>query len=264
MKKFSSESRLGSSLSALLLVVGVLGVFFTLYNSITALGGEIPLLSILFVLLALIGITLMIGKLLALANALQAKRMDLEALAQTIEKSQQDHTEEQAVSEVAEKLDTTKEAQSLLPAEETQSFEEFAESLLAGIANKQEIVQGIMFLKDASTQEFSFAGGYAYYTEDSPPVFPEGETLPGQVAKNKEILNLDQLPPDYITILSGLGKGSPRYLLLIPILNTQKECIAVIELASFKPFTADQVEIYKKLSELVGERITAIANSIQE
>ena len=246
-----------------MLVVGVLGVFFTLYNRLTALGGTTSFLTIGFVALAFIAVAAQTGLVLGLRIKLKSNRIELESLKQSIKQSQEKEKEKVEVKEEVV-VDVEAEAKALLPSDEPESIESFAERLFSSVAQKQEIVQGIMFLKDFATQEFSFAGGYAYYSEEGPPVFSEGETLPGQAARNREVLNLSDLPPDYITILSGLGRGTPRNLLILPILNSQNECIAVAELASFKPFGPDQVAIYQRLGTMIAERITSIENSTQE
>jgi len=90
-----------------------------------------------------------------------------------------------------------------------------------------------------------------------PKKFKTGESLPGQVAKNKTILNISNIPENYINIFSGLGKSSPKYMLFIPILYNNKT-IGVIELASFKSFNKNTEQIFTELSGIMGEKINML------
>jgi hypothetical protein len=134
---------------------------------------------------------------------------------------------------------------------------QFAEKILANAAKEIEIVQGLFFLKEDTSGEFKPIGKYAYYSNEEPKTFLENETLAGQVAKNKKILNLHTIPENYISIVSGLGTGSPRHLLIIPVVN-KEETIGIIELAAFKPFDQNIERLFDKLSSVLGKMISTI------
>ena len=65
----------------------------------------------------------------------------------------------------------------------------------------------------------------------------------------KKTILLTNAPEHYIEINSGSGKGSPRNIIVAPIIF-EGETIAVIEIASAKKITGKQ----KTLIELVGAR----------
>ncbi|OQY49567.1 MAG: hypothetical protein B6247_23265 [Candidatus Parabeggiatoa sp. nov. 2] len=71
--------------------------------------------------------------------------------------------------------------------------------------------------------------------------FKIGEGLVGQVALERKTIIITEPPVDYICIQSGLGRSTPRTILVTPFLyeNTLK---GIIELASFKVFTEVQIE----------------------
>ena len=127
---------------------------------------------------------------------------------------------------------------------------------LKSIGKEMEIVQGLVYMLNEDDQLFHVTGEYAFFSEEKPQSFPLGETLSGQVAKNQKILNISELPDGYITILSGLGKSNPRHLIIAPMIR-DNVCIGVMELASFKPFGANEEllvqRICEKMTELLNE-----------
>ncbi len=135
------------------------------------------------------------------------------------------------------------------------------EKLLLNISSKNDVVQAIAFKKDNKTKVFSVLASYAYFSESDPPTFTVGETLPGQVAKNKITLNLKEVPENYISVISGLGKGTPKHLLIVPILANDNECIGIIEFASFKPFSDQKAKLFENIGLMINEYFLNIGNS---
>ncbi|HRW63084.1 MAG TPA: GAF domain-containing protein [Bacteroidales bacterium] len=144
----------------------------------------------------------------------------------------------------------------ILPKENAEyTIETYTEKLLGNIAKEFDIVQGLFFIKDKQNEEFRVAGKYAYFGEEEPRNFKLGETLSGQAAKNKTVLNLKEIPENYVTILSGLGSSSPNHLLIIPIVLND-ESIGVIELASFKEFKRNFKDLFEAMSDQIGQFLT--------
>ncbi|MQA83394.1 MAG: response regulator [Streptosporangiales bacterium] len=84
--------------------------------------------------------------------------------------------------------------------------------------------------------EFRLIASYGHRPR-GPVAFAPGESLVGQVAVEKKPLLVEELPPNYITVRSGLGGATPTHLLVLPILF-EDEVLAVIELASLHRFGA--------------------------
>ncbi len=137
------------------------------------------------------------------------------------------------------------------------TLENFSEKILANIAKVSELVQGVFYVKNKTDGQFHPIGKYAFYSNQPPDSFIEGETLPGQAAKDKKILNINNVPEDYFTIASGLGKSSPNNLLIFPIPD-KEEIIAVAELATFKAYDKDFEKLFEKLAVLLGKIIVKI------
>ena len=147
----------------------------------------------------------------------------------------------------------------IMPANDVQfdSIETYTEKVLQNIAKGMNIVQGLIYVLNEEDQMFKCSGQYAYYSEEQPKTFELGETLAGQVAKNKETLNLKELPQGYITVLSGLGKSTPHNLIIAPIVHNDSS-LGVIELASFKPFEENEELVVSKICELIGNRLNEL------
>jgi len=133
----------------------------------------------------------------------------------------------------------------------------YTEIILQNIAKEMDIVQGLIFVLNQADQMFHLTGEYAYYSEEQPRSFPMGETLSGQAAKNQKILNLKEIPDGYVTVISGLGKSSPRHLIIAPIIFND-ESIGVIELASFKPFGENEELLVKKINESMANLLNEL------
>jgi signal transduction histidine kinase/CheY-like chemotaxis protein/HAMP domain-containing protein len=93
--------------------------------------------------------------------------------------------------------------------------------------------------------------------KDAPIQYRIGQSLIGQVAKGKRPIVVDEIPPGYIKISSGLGEAAPANLAVMPILF-EDQVLGVVELASFRRFTPIQVDFLKQLTETLGVSVNAI------
>jgi putative methionine-R-sulfoxide reductase with GAF domain len=116
--------------------------------------------------------------------------------------------------------------------------------------------QGALYLskEENGIRIVELYSGYALNMGESKVLkFEFGEGLVGQVAATGHSLYVDDVPEGYITILSGLGNSSPRYLLLVPV-KTQDRITGVIEIASFTRATDDQRKFVEESAQLIGEK----------
>ena len=140
----------------------------------------------------------------------------------------------------------------------TGTLPEVAKAFIWGLCKELEASQGIFYV--AKTREdgvhiLTMVASYAYHLpETSKLEFEFGEGLAGQVAKEGKLINLSTVPEGYLTILSGLGQSSPRSLCIVP-LKKNEAVFAVLELASFKKFTQEDVELLQDLSGVAEEKI---------
>jgi HAMP domain-containing protein/signal transduction histidine kinase/DNA-binding response OmpR family regulator len=78
-----------------------------------------------------------------------------------------------------------------------------------------------------------------------------GQGVVGQCALEKQKIVLDDLPPDYIRISSGLGEGVPRSVLVLPLIF-EGQVKGVLELASFGGFNPTHQALLDQLTESIG------------
>jgi signal transduction histidine kinase/CheY-like chemotaxis protein/HAMP domain-containing protein len=94
--------------------------------------------------------------------------------------------------------------------------------------------------------------------------FRLGEGLVGQCAKEKKRILLTEVPGDYVRINSGLGVAAPLNIIVLPVLF-EGSVRAVVELASFSPFSATHKAFLDQLPESIGLVLNTIeANTITE
>ncbi|MHC3475330.1 HAMP domain-containing protein [Streptomyces sp. 7R007] len=85
-----------------------------------------------------------------------------------------------------------------------------------------------------------------------------------QAAREKKRILVEEAPPDYIKISSGLGEAAPTSVVIIPILFEDK-LLGVIELASFSRFSDVHLAFFDQFVNTIGVAInTIIANSRTE
>ncbi|MGA5317055.1 HAMP domain-containing protein [Streptomyces pseudogriseolus] len=123
---------------------------------------------------------------------------------------------------------------------------------------------GAFYLADDGEDgpELRLVGSYGYPDDGERPTrIPFGKTLVGQAARSRRTILVDQLPPDYVTISSGLGQVVPTALVLLPIV-VEGQVLGVIELASVTPFTQIHQDFLAQLMETIGVNVnTIVANA---
>ena len=80
--------------------------------------------------------------------------------------------------------------------------EKYFDQLLINLSKAIAIVQGVAYTLNRQTQTFSMVSTYAFYTTDTSRTFAIGEGIPGQVAKDKKLLFINDVPEGYIKIVS--------------------------------------------------------------
>src|SRR3984893_12400329 len=81
--------------------------------------------------------------------------------------------------------------------------------------------------------------------------FRLGEGLVGQCAKEKKRILLTDLPGNYVRVNSGLGSSPPLNIIVLPVLF-EGMVRAVVELASFSPFSPTHQAFLDQLPESIG------------
>ncbi|QQM45968.1 HAMP domain-containing protein [Streptomyces liliifuscus] len=132
---------------------------------------------------------------------------------------------------------------------------------LAPLASAQ---YGAFYLAEEAGRghELRLVGSYGWPDDDGRPVrIPFGRSLVGQAARSRRTISVDELPPGYVTISSGLGRTVPTALVVLPI-TVEDQVLGVIELASVTPFTQIHQDFLGQLMETIGVNVnTIVANA---
>ena len=84
-----------------------------------------------------------------------------------------------------------------------------------------------------------------------------GVGLVGQAAAEKQRILLNDVPPNYTQIHSSLGSAPPRSVIVLPVLF-EGETMAVIELATLRPFTNTNLAFLEQLPQSIGVVLNTI------
>lgn len=133
------------------------------------------------------------------------------------------------------------------------SKEEISTKYLSLVSKQIEVVQALLYLKEGNTNKYKLVKTFAIQENEGINVIEEGVGITGQVIKDKKPLLISDIPEDYINIESGLGKGIPRQILILPML-LQDEVIGITEFAFFKELSETDIN---DLSN-IGDQVCAI------
>jgi hypothetical protein len=89
-----------------------------------------------------------------------------------------------------------------------------------------------------------------------------GEGLVGQCYLEGEYIHMSEIPEGYMAITSGLGKASPRELIIMP-LKVNEEIFGIVELASFNKFEPHMIDFLQKVGENIASSIASFKISVR-
>jgi putative methionine-R-sulfoxide reductase with GAF domain len=196
------------------------------------------------------GSTFLLG-VLSLVWALRYKKEILVFRDKIIDAAEQKREEAEQAGKTTINLDNVKTALN------TPGEKEAVYAALQVVCKQLDAGQGALYVAKESQGKrmVELTGGYALNRGESSVVsFEYGEGLVGQVAATGQTLAIDDVPEGYITIISGLGSASPRYLLIVPI-KTKERLVGVLEIASFAKATEDQRKFVEESAQLMSDKI---------
>jgi signal transduction histidine kinase/CheY-like chemotaxis protein/HAMP domain-containing protein len=92
-------------------------------------------------------------------------------------------------------------------------------------------------------------------------VVPIGDGLAGQCARERKPVTLTDLPPNYLRVASGLGSAPPRQATALPAMSGDA-MLGVLEVASFRPFNAQETSLLDELLPLVGMNLEILLRNL--
>lgn len=141
-----------------------------------------------------------------------------------------------------------------------QDLKILAQLLITAITPMVEASHGVFYIREGTGEKLCLKKLAIYARsplETVGEVFRMGEGLVGQCALENRIITLDRVPVDYIRIVSGLGETPPKSVILLPV-AFEEQVMAVLELASFQPYTTLQRQLLERVAWNLGVAINRV------
>ena len=144
------------------------------------------------------------------------------------------------------------------------NMDQFAANLISKITKHLSVNQGTIYILNEENEThpvLELKGCYAYDRQKfiTKTVEP-GQGLVGQAFLEKEHIYLKNIPNSFMSITSGLGESTARYLVIIPLkVNTKVN--GIIELASFTEFPDYKISFIERLAESISSAISHVRTS---
>ncbi len=93
--------------------------------------------------------------------------------------------------------------------------------------------------------------GWAPEAEGLGERVPEGRSLLAECAQRRRAISLDQLPPGYLRVNSGLGEAAPRGVVLAPV-EHEGRLVGVLEAGFLRPIESRDLEMFDAVGDVFG------------
>ena len=136
-----------------------------------------------------------------------------------------------------------------------------AYNIISNLVKYVGAIQGAVYFtneEDPNDVKLELSACYAYEKQKLiEQTFSVDDGLLGRAYHESRVINLTDLPPGYIKIVSGLGDAQPNNLIIVPLIFNQK-ISGMIELASFKIFEDYQVTFLTRIAESIASAISGL------
>lgn len=138
-----------------------------------------------------------------------------------------------------------------------QTLPQLSRAMLEFLAQYLGVVVGALYVRDETgTLRRTAAYGFSRENEEHPQSFEGTETLVGQAAAEGRLIEVDNIPDNYLKVTSGLGTTAPKSVVMAPIENGGT-VNGVVELGFMKPVSARDIEFLKLIAGNMGAAIEA-------
>ena len=133
---------------------------------------------------------------------------------------------------------------------QVENFPDFAQKFLSAICPLINAGYGVFYIYTQDELQLLSSYGEHEHSEHKSHI-ALGEGLVGQCALEKKLINMTNLPEDYIKIRSSLGESIPKNIVVYPILRVNV-LVGVLEIAFFKPFSKSEKLLLSALMPMVA------------
>jgi signal transduction histidine kinase/CheY-like chemotaxis protein/HAMP domain-containing protein len=142
------------------------------------------------------------------------------------------------------------------------SLQTFGHRFLSGVVPAVGGGVAGFYVLDENAGRLQRVAAYGLAGEASADPIPLGQGLVGQCAKERRHLSLTKLPPGYLRIASGLGGAPPTQATALPALS-KGAVLGVLEIASFRPFHAQEQTLLDELMPVVGLSLEVLQRNLR-
>jgi CheY-like chemotaxis protein len=135
-------------------------------------------------------------------------------------------------------------------------LEEMAGDAVAFLSTYLKAGVSALYLFEERSETLGIIANYAFTRgRNLKDTIQLGEGLAGEAAREKRLLCLNSIPPDYLVIGSALGEAVPRTILALPLLHDSR-LIGVMELGSFVEFSELELSFLNQAAEVLAIAIS--------
>ncbi|WP_052380756.1 CHASE3 domain-containing protein [Paenibacillus camerounensis] len=154
--------------------------------------------------------------------------------------------------------------------QETTDLSDMSRTFMNKLATTFEIQYGAVYILDNEDENnkgsykrrYSYAGSIDADTPYGAATIRIGEGLVGQCALDRVVMFTGDLPADYISINSGLGRTAPRFAIIAPVVFENKT-LAVVEVASLTKWAPHHVELLYELLKTFGVSLNSLITRME-
>jgi CheY-like chemotaxis protein/signal transduction histidine kinase/CHASE3 domain sensor protein len=135
-------------------------------------------------------------------------------------------------------------------------LESLGRSALEFVARYLDVAVAALYVREDSGSLRRVAAYGLSKDNEETQSFYSAEGLVGQAALENRVLQLDDLPDNYLKVTSGLGQGSPSHVLVVPVQN-EGLVNGVVELGFLRALGPRDLEFVNMISTNIGNSIHA-------
>ena len=134
---------------------------------------------------------------------------------------------------------------------EDKSEERLCRDSLVFLAQYLEAQAGAFYVRRADGSLLLAATFSVASIKEVPAFFGPGEGLVGEAAISRQLVEINDLPPDYLRLESGLGQTAPVSVVLLPVI-WMNGLQGVVELAGYHPFSEEKRLFLNEAGEAIA------------